>query len=137
MTAYGQILSGKISDRPNKKDGGGPRRKSGLTKSFEAVGFIRDDWNKWMYTWEGEFPVFKIGPGTIINDEGMPRDGLIASCLQAGIEILFAYGTPPESIKAQLDNEISEIIGHQADIADPAGPDYIPLWGSRWSPPSR
>ncbi len=107
--------------RSNRKRGSnikdGPRRRqSGHSKSFLDNGFIRSDWNKWVYTWLGDFPVFHLAPGAVINDQGKFREGLIARHPQTDKEILFPYGTSPADIAGRLNDEI---MGLQADVADP------------------
>lgn len=124
MTAFSKVSKGKVSQRANKKDGGALGRQRNQDKAFCAAGFTRNDWNKWNYTWPGEFPIFEIAPG-IIGDKA----GLVAHYEPADIEILFAYGTTPADIKAQLDDKIDELMGLQADVADPTSSDYIPFLG--------
>ena len=120
MTAHSAIASRKTRNARNIKDGGNSlRRKSGLTKAFEGRGFIRSDWNKWTYTWTGNFPVFKVGPGTVINNDGSPRQGLVARYVPADKEILFPYGTSPAEIAGRLDDEILAIMRHDVDIDTP------------------
>ena len=84
------------------------RQRQAAENQWAAAGFNLTDWNKWAYTWPGNFPVFEISPGILTNDTGTYA-GLIARYASAGIEILFVYGTPPQDIAARLDTEIGEI----------------------------
>lgn len=113
-------LARRNTTRPcNKKDGNGPLvRQRDYNARLEAAGFTRTDWNKWSYSWHGDFPVFKLAPG-IVDD----KVGLVAQCSQADKTILFSYGTFPADIKVRLDDEILEIVRLQADIADPLSVD--------------
>jgi hypothetical protein len=113
MTAFNTISRGKYSKRGNIKDGGHFNRQLGQNKDFAANGFIRTDWNKWSYTWPGEFPVFSLAPGIVGTSAG-----LVASYPQAEIEIIFPYGTDPSDIKARLDSKILEIMRYDAEIAE-------------------
>jgi hypothetical protein len=108
MTAFSARKAGKDPKTSNNKDGVGRGRKSGLTKLFEAAGFIRYGWNKWTYSFD-DSPEFVVAPGTIINSEGMPRQGLVARCDDK--EVFFPYGTAPADIAARLDDEIAVITG--------------------------
>lgn len=101
----------------NRKDGGHFNRRLNQNKEFYALGFTRNDWNKWNYTWSGEFPIFLLSPGTIVTDGG-PKSGLIAHYEPAGKEIYFPYGSSPADIAARLDNEIFAIMRHDAEIDD-------------------
>ena len=116
MTAFSKVSKGKFSQFHNKKDGNGPlARQRDYNASLAALGFTRTDWNKWSYTWQGNFPTFTLAPG--ILEDGAA--GLIARYPPADIEILFPYGTTPALIKGRLDDEILEIMRLQADAADP------------------
>lgn len=100
----------------NKKDGNGPlNRQRDYNAHLEDADFTRVGWNKWAYTWDGDFPVFTLSPGELLNGE----TGLIARYSPADIEILFPYGTAPSFIKVRLDEKILEIMRFQADAADP------------------
>lgn len=122
MTAYGQILSGKVSRRANKKDGA-PRPSRAYANSLEAAGFVYIGEKRWAYTWEGYFPKFTMAPGANLNG----KIGLIARCKD--VVILFPYGADPDFIKTRLDDEILAIMGLQADVADPVASDFIPFLG--------
>ena len=104
MTNYKQVLGNGKRER-NKKDGNGPlNRQRDYNARLKALGFSRIGWNKWSYSWQGEFPTFTLAPGGLLNGE----TGLIARLEE--IEILFPYGTNPAFIKVRLDDEILEIM---------------------------
>ena len=108
------------------KDGNGALgRQRDYNASLAALGFTRTDWNKWSYTWQGNFPTFTLAPG--ILEDGAA--GLIARYSPADIEILFPYGTRPVDIAARLNDEILEIVRLQADAADPLPTSPIPFMG--------
>ena len=113
MTNYKQArTNGKRG--ANIKDGNGPlARQRDYNALLRALGFTRTDWNKWSYSWQGDFPTFALAPGGHLNGE----TGFIAKFKE--IEILFPYGTKPAFIKDRLDDEILEIMRLQADAADP------------------
>lgn len=126
MTNYKQAqTNGRRGD--NIKDGkrGALNRQRDYNGQLEAEGFTRTDWNKWTYTWDGDFPAFTLAPGIVDG-----KAGLVARCAEAGVEILLPYGTPPDNIKARLNDEIDEIMGLQADVVDPLPAEaYIPFLG--------
>jgi hypothetical protein len=95
----------------NKKDGATGRRCPSPSQDFEAQGFTRLDWNKWTYTWSGEFPVFRLAPGIV----GL-QAGLVA--VWEDRKIFFPYGTQPKEIKARLDDEILAIMRYAAAIVE-------------------
>jgi hypothetical protein len=109
MTAYSQIANRRKRRNFNKKDG--DRRPPRL--DFESHGFERIDWNAYDYTWAGDFPVFRLSPGATLNGRKL---GLIARC--EGIEILFPYGAEPAFIKSRLDDEILQIMRHDAELVE-------------------
>lgn len=109
MTNYKLAISN--TNRPYNKKDGRPRPRSQAAQ-YEAQGFKRTDWNRWEYTWKGNFPVFQMAPG-ILGDKA----GLIAK-FSEDIKIHFPYGTPPADIKARLDDEILAIMQHDAEIAE-------------------
>ena len=123
MTAFNARKSNRTPKGRNKKDGNGQvARQRDYNKRLEALGFTRTGWNKWSYSWQGDFPTFTLAPGGLLNGE----TGLIAKFEE--IEILFPYGTTPAFIKARLDDEILGIMRLQADAADPL-PISIPFMG--------
>jgi hypothetical protein len=123
MTAYNARLSGKTPRTSNKKDGGNTRRRdNNQDAQFEALGFEMADWNKWTYTWEGDYPVYKLVPGMVDFTPGW-----VAICKQTGYQTL-------------LDNKIAEIVWHEAELKTASldiypgeiGPEIdIDLWMSR------
>ncbi len=117
MTNFRKATSN--AKRPhNQKDG--IARSRSQAAQYEADGFKQAGWNRWEYTWEGDFPVFQLAPG-ILED----RAGLIAK-FGEDIKIHFPYGTNPAVIKAQLDDEILAIMRHGAEIAEwPLDLDWI------------
>lgn len=111
MTAFSARIQGRIPKGRNKKDGAtGRGRRKDNSAEFEALGFIEIDWNKWSYTWEGDFPVFRLVPGTV---DFMP--GWVAIYNERQIPIGQAQ---PEAIKARLDEEILAITRHDAEIIE-------------------
>ncbi|KKN15651.1 hypothetical protein LCGC14_0983870 [marine sediment metagenome] len=108
MTAFNARKSNRTPKGRNKKDGNGPlARQRDYNKRLEALGFTRTGWNKWSYSWQGDFPTFTLAPGGLLNGE----TGLIAKFEE--IEILFPYGTKPADIKDRLDDEILGIVEGQ------------------------
>ena len=106
MTAFSARSKGLTPRAGNCKDGRqGRSRSRSKAAEFLALGFTQTDWNKFSYTWQGDFPTFIISPGIV----GL-QAGQVARYDSAEIEILFPYGTPPEEIKARLDDEIAEIV---------------------------
>jgi hypothetical protein len=129
MTNFRQVRNNRKRGG-NRKDGHRPDRRQIKAQRQTAedqwikAGFNSVDWNKWTYTWPGNFPVFQLAPGIVTNDQGT-RAGMVARYPKTGKEILFSYGTPPVDIKAQLDDEIFAIMQHDATI------DELPLdWQS-------
>jgi hypothetical protein len=106
----------------NQKDPRPPRQTKAQRESaiaeFEAAGFT---WTPgpWTYTWPGNFPVFRLAPGILVDDTG-PHAGLIARYSPADIEILFPYGTPPTDMAARLNDEILAVMRHDADVDCPS-----------------
>jgi hypothetical protein len=117
MTAYNARLNGKKPKGHNRKDGPGRRRRR-PGQDWEGHGFSQIDWNKWVYTWEGVFPVFRVAPGVSRDESGFPWQGLVARCSRPEVEVLFPYGTGPEEIKGRLDEEILAIMRHEAALVD-------------------
>ncbi|KKL92162.1 hypothetical protein LCGC14_1816520 [marine sediment metagenome] len=116
MTAFNARLAGRTPKGRNKKDGNGQMaRQRDYNARLGAARFTQIGWNKWSYSWQGNFPTFTLAPG--ILEDGAA--GLIARYSPADIEILFPYGTRPALIKGRLDDEILEIVRLQADVADP------------------
>lgn len=70
------------------------------------------------YTWQGDIPVIEITPGIANDQTGQFRDGMVARNSDAGFELCFPYGTPPVSIADQLDDQILEIMRHDAEVDD-------------------
>jgi hypothetical protein len=129
MTAFSKVCKGEVSDQANKKDGNGSlARQRDYNVILEALDFIRIGWNKWSFTWGGDFPIFTLAPGTFTDDTGT-HAGLIARYSLADIEILFPYGTSPADIKTRLNDEILEIMRLQTDAADPLPISPIPFMG--------
>jgi hypothetical protein len=143
MTAYNARLSGKTPRTSNKKDGGNTRRRdNNQDAQFEALGFEMADWNKWTYTWEGDYPVYKLVPGMVDFTPGW-----VAICKQTGYQTPIGRATPtpigratPDEIKTLLDNKIAEIVWHEAELKTASldiypgeiGPEIdIDLWMSR------
>ena len=124
MTNYKQARTNGKRGR-NMKDGNGPLVRRDYNARLEAARFTRIGWNKWAYTWQGDFPIFTLAPG--ILEDGAA--GLIARYSPADIEILFPYGTRPVDIAARLNDEILEIMRLQAGVADPLPADTIPFMG--------
>ncbi len=117
MTNYRKAITG--ASRPyNQKDGVVARPRS-QARIYEALGFAQTDWNKWSYTWEGNFPIFALAPG-ILSDKA----GLIAT-FSPEIRIHFPYSTDPADIKARLDDEILAIMRHDAEIDTPLELEWI------------
>lgn len=130
MTAFSKVCKGKVSRRANKKDDNGPlARQRDYNARLVEAGFTRSGWNKWSYTWSGNFPVFALAPGIVDG-----KAGLVAQCSQADKTILFSYGTFPADIKARLDDEILTIMRLQADAADPLSAEAIPFMGEPYRP---
>jgi hypothetical protein len=104
---------------PNQKDHRPPHQTKASRRNYDAklaeAGFT---WVglKLTYTWPGVFPAFILAPG-IATDETGTHAGLIARC--GDIEILFPYGSDPEAMAAQLDDEILEVMRLQADVDAP------------------
>ncbi len=121
MTNYRQARSSNPRGM-NQKDGRPHRRTKSQWQTaaddWIAAGFIPDDWNKWTYTWLGEFPVFSISPGIFTDDTGV-HAGLVARYAPVDIEILFPYGTDPITIKGRLDDEILAIMRDDTDADGP------------------
>jgi hypothetical protein len=112
MTNFNQAPGNK-SRGNNIKDGGSrPRRNRSNDDQFEALGFKRIDWNKWSYTWKGDFPVFRLVPGWVSFEYGW-----IAICDRSGLQIPIGQAGPIE-IKTRLDDEILAIMRYDAEIAD-------------------
>jgi len=121
MTAFNARKSNRTPKGRNKKDGNGQvARQRDYKGLLEALGFTRIDWNKWAYTWAGDFPVFTMRPSGING-----KTGFIARF--QGIEILFSYGIPPADIKVRLDDEILAIMRLQNNAADWLPADTIPI----------
>jgi len=98
----------------NKKDGAtGRRRRKSIDWADYGFTFI-DLPSKWSYTWNGDFPVFRIAP-SITSDY---RQGIVARFKDGDIEIFFQYGTHPSEIKERLDDEILAIMRHDAEIVE-------------------
>lgn len=78
---------------------------------WEGAGFIQVDWNKFSYTWQGDFPVFTVAPGVHDGQRGM-----VARHEASGTVELFPYQTCPHKISAQLNDLIYEIISREDDL---------------------
>jgi len=130
MTAFNARKSNRTPKGRNKKDGNGQvARQRDYNVRLKTAGFRRTDWNRWTYTWAGDFPAFTLAPGTLTDGTGT-RVGLIAQCSQAGVTIVFSYGTKPAGIATRLNDEILEIMRLQADVADPLSAEApIPFMG--------
>jgi len=113
MTDYSARLSGKKPSGSNKKDGAtgqGPRRNNNQDAEFERLGFTMTDWNKWGYTWPGNFPVISLVPGLVDFEPGW-----VAIYKATGRQIPIGQ-VAPEEIKARLDDLILEILRHDAEL---------------------
>jgi hypothetical protein len=113
MTAYKARILGKTPKTGNKKDGATGRRRRGNGDKWTVAGFTwpgpqRSVYN---YTWPGNFPVFRVGPG--LHED---KAGLVARCLAADRVVFFEYGTDPVKIKRRLDDEILEIVRYEAEL---------------------
>lgn len=126
MTNYKQA-PGNDKRGGNKKDGYRPDRRQTKAQSqaaeerWLAAGFTYRRFRgglRLTYSWPGDFPVFKLAPGSV-TDDTETHAGLIARYSPADIEILFPYGTRPVDIATRLNDEILEIVRLQADAADP------------------
>jgi hypothetical protein len=126
MTNFKQTVRNKKRGG-NRKDGDGPGRRQSKAQheaceaEWITAGFSR----KWIrgaprltYTWPGNFPIFTLAPGMVTDDQGT-HEGLVARYAPADREILFPYGTSPAQIRAQLNDEIFEIMQHDADVDAP------------------
>lgn len=84
---------------------------------FKRQGFEWAGWNAWRYTWQGDFPIFTVKPGTVNGSNGI----VAAVDLPSDVEVWFPYGTPAGDIRTRLDNEILAIMRmrHDADIDGP------------------
>jgi hypothetical protein len=107
------------------KDGHGPNRAN--AKNYEArgpeakaarfisAGFIPQSDNEWTYTWKGDFPVFTLRRGLDFS-AGKPFFGLIITYDPADIKIKLPCGSRPKDIKTLLDDQIFQIMQHDAKV---------------------
>jgi hypothetical protein len=121
MTNFKQAPRNK-SRGNNIKDGGSrPRRNRSNDDQFEDLGFKRIDWNKWSYTWPGNFPVFRLVPGWTCFGHGW-----IAIHDESDHRIPLGPAKPTE-IKTRLDDEILAIMRYDAEIDDSIDQEMIEL----------
>lgn len=113
MTNFRARLNGQTPKSHNKKDGATGHRRP--CQDWEAHGFhwVPGTPSTHTYTWEGDFPVFIVKPGTVAA-----QAGLVARCAEAEVEILFPYGSPPSKIAERLNDEIYEIMRLDAELTE-------------------
>ena len=119
MTNYRQVKNSRKRGG-NKKDGAtgrGKRRNDAQDAAFEALGFQMSDWNKWSYTWPGNFPVIRLVPGTIASTPGWVA-------VHGDLRVPIGQARPAE-IKERLDDLILQIMKREAELAD-LPPDWEP-----------
>lgn len=112
MTAFNARLAGRTPKGRNKKDGATGRNPGATNFEKHGFTFIMPP-SQWAYTWQGVFPVFQVAPGRVNGLAGM-----VARCPKSGVIEWFPYGTTPADIKARLDVLISEIMQHDAALAE-------------------
>jgi hypothetical protein len=113
MTSFKARLEGKTPQTNNIKDG--PKRPRDRGDQWLAAGFTWPGPQRavYNYTWDGNFPLFRIGPERL---DGC--SGLVARCARVDVVLFFAYGTSPAIIAGRLDDEILSIMRHDAEIAE-------------------